>query len=132
MEVKTVIFTDKDNFDVFISASAIRIDCTPLEWWCRIENRRQYPRLSCMAIDILSIPAESAKPERSFSGARRTASWDRLRITCENIEKVECIGNWIREKHIILSNKDGMGLVCQPHIEENDTDMDPTLLDEIE
>ena len=64
-----------------------------------------------MAIDILSIPVESAKPERSFSDARRTALWDRLRITCENIEKVKCIGSWIREKHIILSSKGGMGLV---------------------
>jgi hypothetical protein len=132
MEVKTAISTDRDNFDAFIFAPALQIDCTPLEWWCRIENRRQRPRLSRMAIDILSIPAESAEPERSFSGARRTASWDRLRITCENIEKVECIGNWIREEHIIPSSKGGMGLVCQPHIEESDTDMDPTLLDEIE
>jgi hypothetical protein len=85
-----------------------------------------------MAIDILSIPAESAEPERIFSGARRTASWDRLRITCENIEKVECIGNWIREEHIIPSSKGGMGLVCQPDVEEGDLNIEITPLDDVE
>lgn len=132
MEVKDAISMDRDDFDAFTSSPPIKIDCTPLEWWCRIENRRRYPRLSRMAIDILSIPAESAEPERSFSGARRTASWDRLRIKCENIEKVECIGNWIREGHIIPSSKGGMGLVCQPDLGDGDGDIEAAFLDEIE
>jgi hypothetical protein len=85
-----------------------------------------------MAINILSISAESAELERNFSSARRTTSWDRLRITCENIKKVKYIGNWIREKHIIPSSKNGINLIYQSHIKKSDTDMDPTLLDEIE
>ncbi|KAM5529104.1 hypothetical protein FOXYSP1_16948 [Fusarium oxysporum f. sp. phaseoli] len=108
---KDAISTDSDNLDSFINALPLEIDCTPLEWWSRLEQRAQYPRLSRMAIDILSIPSESAEPERAFSGARRTASWDRLRITCKNLEKVECIGNWLREGLIVPSGEGGLGLV---------------------
>ena len=49
-----------------------------------------------MAIDILSIPAMSADPERVFSGARRTISWDRMQLGASVIEKGECLKSWIR------------------------------------
>lgn len=55
-----------------------------------------------MAIDILLIPPSSAEPERTFSGARRTQSWDRLRMTAENLERLECMGNWLRNGHVTL------------------------------
>ncbi|EGU72823.1 hypothetical protein FOXB_16667, partial [Fusarium oxysporum f. sp. conglutinans Fo5176] len=94
----------------------IKIDCKPLEWWCRIEQRRQFPRLSRMAIDILSISPQSAEPERTFSGARRTAPWDRLSMTCERLQEVECLGNWVRNGHIVGTRHGGLGLVCNPDI----------------
>ena len=49
-----------------------------------------------MAIDILLILAMSDEPERVFSGARRTISWERMQLGVENIEKVECSKNWLR------------------------------------
>ncbi|KAI3572257.1 hypothetical protein IWW34DRAFT_229093 [Fusarium oxysporum f. sp. albedinis] len=48
MEVEAALSTDGDNLDAFINSPAIKIDCKPLEWWCRIEQRRQFPRLSRM------------------------------------------------------------------------------------
>ncbi|KAF9771870.1 hypothetical protein IL306_010465, partial [Fusarium sp. DS 682] len=69
MEVETALSTDGDNLGAFINSPTIKIDCKPLEWWCCIEQRRQFPRLSRMAIDILSISPQSAEPERAFSGA---------------------------------------------------------------
>jgi hypothetical protein len=48
-----------------------------------------------MAIDILLIPAMSAEPERVFSGARRTISWERMQLGRENIRKIECLKSWI-------------------------------------
>lgn len=133
MEVKKkVICTDTDNLDAFINASPIEVDCTPLKWWSHIEQRKQYPQLSRMAIDILSIPSESAEPERAFSGARRTASWDRLRIICQNLEKVECIGNWLRKGLIIPSSKGGLGLVCNVGFDDDNMDIDPVLQDDLE
>ncbi|KID81650.1 transposase [Metarhizium guizhouense ARSEF 977] len=91
LEVRTVNANVKDDFTSFINSDATDIppDCTPLEWWCQPQQRKQYPKLSRMAISILSIPAELSEPERTFSGARRTYSWDRLRITCKTIEMIE-------------------------------------------
>ncbi|KAI8416370.1 hypothetical protein FOFC_02679 [Fusarium oxysporum] len=108
IEVKQkAISTESDNLYSFINTLPLEID------W-----------LSRMAIDILSIPSESAEPERAFSGARRTALWDRLRITYKNLEKMECIGNWLREGLIVPSGEGGLGLVCNPLAGDDGAPMD--------
>jgi len=53
---------------------------SPPSWWLQDGIRGRWPTLSKMAIDVLSIPAMSAEPERVFSGARRTISWDRAQL----------------------------------------------------
>ena len=63
-----------DEYEAYTSQTPILIDCSPLTWWLRDGQRERYPRLSKMAIDIISIPAMSADPERVFSSARRTIS----------------------------------------------------------
>jgi len=107
---------EDDDFMRFINTAPYRIDCTPLEWWCRIEQRRQYPRLHLMAIAILSIPAESAEAERTISGSRRTCRWDRLSLTCKNIEIIECMGSWIREKLIRLLSRGDSGSIIEDEV----------------
>lgn len=67
---------------------------SPLQWWSQVSQQTRWPRLSYMAIDILSIPAMSDEPERVFSGARRTISWERTKLGAENIERVECLKHW--------------------------------------
>jgi hAT family protein len=69
---------------------------TALEWWCQDQQREHWPRLSFMALDILSIPAMSDEPEQVFSGACRTVSWDRAQISAETLEKIECLKHWKR------------------------------------
>lgn len=54
-------------------------------------QRQRWPRLAFMAIDILSIPAMSDEPERVFSRARRTISWERGQLKVTTIEMVECL-----------------------------------------
>ena len=110
MKVKTVVLRSEGDVMIFIIAQPIEIDSTPLQWWCASEQRRRYPRLSRMTVAILSISPESSDPERAFSGARRTCSWDMLRIKCANIERVECIGSWLREGHIVPTSRGGFGL----------------------
>jgi hypothetical protein len=87
---------DIDEYETFTSQKPISIDCSPLTWWLRDEQQNHYPNLSNMASDILSIPAMSADPERVFSGARRTISWDRMLLGAATIEKGECLKSWIR------------------------------------
>jgi hypothetical protein len=36
----------------------------------------------------------SDKPERVFSGGRRTISWERARISPETLEAIECLKEW--------------------------------------
>ncbi|KAH8621202.1 Tfo1 transposase [Alternaria alternata] len=128
MSVAAADTSNGDDLKAFAEGPVIQIDCSPLEWWCRSEQRQRYPRLSHMAIPILSIAAESSEPERTFSGARRTCSWDRSRLTCANIEKTECIGSWLREGHITPCSLNGMGLPMEPEQDE-ETEM---IEDEVE
>jgi hypothetical protein len=127
ISVVTAGSTDHDDFMAFINVPPFEIDCTPLAWWCRIEQRSRYPRLSRMAIAILSIPPESAEAERVFSGARRTCTWDRLSLSCTSIEMIECIGNWIKQGLIALSSVAGLGLV----MDSQDDEVIPGLTDEV-
>ena len=55
-----------------------------------------------MALDILSIPAMSAEPERLFSGAKITITDRRNRIGIEAIEALECLKSWLGLKATIL------------------------------
>ena len=61
-----------NDLHFFINDRPIRITSTPLEWWCTMAQIKRYPRLSRMAIDILSIPPISDKTEKVFSGTRRS------------------------------------------------------------
>lgn len=68
-------------------------------------------------------------PSPTFSGGRRTLSWNRERMSCVNLEKVECIGNWLREGLIIPSSRGGRGLVVDGEINgsirvDSDDDLD--------
>ena len=129
--VRKRVKANQDDLNIFIRADPIDTEVTPLQWWCRLEQRSQYPRLSQMAIDILSIPAESSEAERAFSGARRTASWDRLRMSCKSLEKVECIGSWLREGLIVPSADNGLGLACGLEPMDHEIQVDPALEDEM-
>lgn len=78
-----------------------------------------------MAINILSIAPESADPESAFSSRRRTLSWDRERITYENLKKVEYIGNQLRKGHIQKTVYSNMGVITDTGFDSSgDTDSD--------
>jgi hAT family C-terminal dimerisation region len=66
-----------------------------MAWWLESTQRATYPHLSVMALDILSIPATSAKPERLFSGAGITVTERRNRLGAESIEAFECLKSWL-------------------------------------
>jgi len=87
----------QDEYEDYIHGEPYDIGKMPaLKWWCQDSQRKRWPRLSYIAIDILSIPAMSDELERVFSGARRTVSWDRGQIEAETLEQVECLKHWKR------------------------------------
>ena len=95
---QSVLNAIEDEFDHFINASPTNLPpgTTALDWWLNPSNRINYPSLYRMAIDILSIPPMSSEPERIFSGARRTITWQRMRLGPVNIERSECLKSWVR------------------------------------
>jgi hypothetical protein len=87
--------SSQDEYTDYISGELYETE-SPLSWWCEDQQRKRWPRLSSMAIDILSMPAMSDEPERVFSGARRTISWDRAQLGARAIETGECLKHWKR------------------------------------
>jgi len=59
-------YTDQPLYDIGKMSALV--------WWGQEPQRKRWPRLSLMALDILSIPAMSDEAERVFSGARCTIS----------------------------------------------------------
>jgi hypothetical protein len=86
----------QDEFDTYISESPIPLDdqTTSLQWWTLPLQRTRFPRLSQLAINVLSIPGMSDKPERVFSGTRRRVPWDRTRTSPQTLEQSECSKDW--------------------------------------
>lgn len=57
----------------------------PLYFW--VEEEKNYPLLSLIALDILVIPASSAPVERAFSTAGESTSGKRNRLASKNLER---------------------------------------------
>jgi hypothetical protein len=55
-------------------------------WWIEERQKRDFPNLSRMALDILSIPAMAADPERLFSSAGLTVTDRRNHLLIESIK----------------------------------------------
>jgi hAT family C-terminal dimerisation region len=87
----------QDEFDTYVGENPIPLDSrtTSLQWWNLPLQRVRYPRLSQLAIEVLSIPGMSDKPERVFSGSRRRVPWDRTRTSPRTLEETECLKDWI-------------------------------------
>jgi hypothetical protein len=64
----------------------------PLQWWQA--NEGEYPILSQMAYDLLSIPAMSDENERVFSGTKELLRDRRNALDITSVEANECFRNW--------------------------------------
>jgi hypothetical protein len=60
-----------------------------IEWWCEPRQRTRFPNLYKMAVDVLSIPAMSAEPERLFSECKRILTSDRHSMQADTLEAIE-------------------------------------------
>jgi hypothetical protein len=87
----------QDEYDDYCQEPSYDPGINPLQWWLQDAQRKRFPRLSALALNILSIPAMSAEPERVFSGGRRTISWDRAKLSVSTLEILECQKNWRKQ-----------------------------------
>uniref|UniRef100_A0A0D2XSY6 HAT C-terminal dimerisation domain-containing protein n=1 Tax=Fusarium oxysporum (strain Fo5176) TaxID=660025 RepID=A0A0D2XSY6_FUSOF len=79
----------------------------PIEWW--MAHQGQFPMISQLALDILAIPAMATDCERSFSLARLTLTTQKLSMTTETLEKLQCLKNWVRHGAVKLGATIGGG-----------------------
>jgi hypothetical protein len=82
-----------DEYERYCGAERVKVD-RALPWWLEETQQKAYPNLSRLALDILSIPAMSAEPERLFSGAKITITDRRNRLDAATIEALECLKSW--------------------------------------
>lgn len=73
----------------------------PLVWW--IERRHIYPTLAKIAINILSMPAMSAEPERVFSDGSELITDKRNSLGDDTVEAEMLQKNWITRKVLMLA-----------------------------
>ena len=67
-----------------------------LRWWTEPTQLSDYPRLSRMAFDMLTVPAMSAEIERVFSECSNALNRKRLMMTQKSIEELMCLRSWAR------------------------------------
>ncbi|KAM9875445.1 hypothetical protein VDGL01_10507 [Verticillium dahliae] len=113
-------FIDSAQYFVVTSHLGYCLPAAYLTWWLVPEQRRRYPRLHRMPINILSVAPPSAEPEQQFLGARRTQSWDRLRLSPETLQRLECMGNWFARK--LISSEELLATIVE--VVEMDDEMD--------
>ena len=90
-----------DEYQQYLRSPIVEVPNTdPRSWWLEPTQRKTYPNLSVMALDILSIPAMAAEPERLFSGAKITIIDRRNSLEIEAIEAIECLKSWLRKDSV--------------------------------
>ena len=77
-------------------ALPIDVETDPLLWWQA--HAREYPIVSDMARDYLTIQATSVPSEQAFSVAGNTISKTRNRLLPETARACLCLKSWITNK----------------------------------
>ncbi len=88
----------RDEYQEYIKAPPVPCD-NPLEWWGA--RRTEFPILSQMALDVLSIPLMSAECERVFSAAKILVSDRRSSLSEQVIEASMVLRYWLKAAGII-------------------------------
>ncbi|KAK9443852.1 Zinc finger BED domain-containing protein DAYSLEEPER [Metarhizium brunneum] len=103
-EQKATIFnTDDDEYEVYCREPVV-MTSDPLKWWLELAQRKRFPSLSLMAIDILSIAAMSSGTERLFSKSKLTMTDQRGAMDAETLNLVECLRSWDSSALIVPSD----------------------------
>lgn len=104
--------SEDDELDRWLRlADPVEKDCDPFLYW--FKKRFEYPRLTRMAIDILSVPPMAAECERVFSSCGNMVSAKRCRLQAETIAVAQTVRSWLKAG--LLDEYDGLlrGLVAQ-------------------
>jgi hypothetical protein len=70
----------------------------PIQWW--LARKEEYPRLTSMALEILSIPPCATECERTFSLTKLTIGSQRHSLGDGTLSELQCVRNWAREESV--------------------------------
>jgi hypothetical protein len=102
-EQKATIFNmDDDEYEVYCREPVMMVS-DPWKWWLESAQRRRFPNLSLMAIDILSIATMSPETERLFSKAKLSVTDRRGSMNIGTLNLLECLRSWDRSALIVPS-----------------------------
>jgi hypothetical protein len=78
MDVDPSSVNGETELNAYMRVQQVANDTDPLMWWK--QHQQEFPRLSRMARQYLSVPASSASPERLFSsvGLLKSDLWGSL------------------------------------------------------
>ena len=85
-------------------ADPVEKDRDPFLYW--FNKRFEYPRLTRMAIDILSVPPMAAECERVFSSCGNMVTAKRCRLQAETIAITQTVKSWLSTG--LLEDYDGL------------------------
>ena len=85
----------QDEYEKYITALIMPSIKDARKWWLESTQQLDYPNLLIMALDLLSIPAMSAEPERLFSGAKVTITDRRNKLGIRMIQAIESLKSWL-------------------------------------
>lgn len=85
----------KDEYARYLSLPPVDDVRDPRSWWLEATQQAQFPYLSKMAIDMLTIPSMSADAERIFSGCKLQWTDRRNRLSVKTLESLECLKSWM-------------------------------------
>ena len=80
-----------DEYEEWLQMPTIEVS-SALQYW--IDNRKTWPRLARMGIDLFTIPAMSAEPERVFSMAGSMVTTQRNSLNPDSIQACQCLRSW--------------------------------------
>ena len=95
----------EDEYEAYLEAKKVFGYLRPIDYWLDSKQKQDYPNLSRMAIDILSIPVMSSDPERAFSAAKITLTDRRNKLSMEMIECLECLKSWLSKDEWALDQE---------------------------
>jgi hypothetical protein len=86
----------QDELDQYLSeppVDNVSYKADPVAWWRDVGVVR-FPRLSCMAVDFLTIGSSSAGTERDFSSCRRIIAPFRSCLRRHTVAMGKCLQTW--------------------------------------
>jgi hypothetical protein len=93
-----------DEYEHYCSQPTMNIH-NVRDWWMQPAQQQLYPYLSQLALEILSIPAMSAKPERLFSATKLIISDTRNKLSMQMIEALAYLKSWYKLKDFVLNDE---------------------------